>query len=111
MIREIAEQTDLLALDATIEAARAGDSGRRFAIVADEVKNLGEQTARHIEGIMNKIASIQHATVTSVESVKHISQMATRSQEATAEIAVAVERQSATARQIRANVTEAERTT
>lgn len=111
VIREIAEQTNLLALNATIEAARAGDSGRGFAIVAEEVKNLAGQTAKEIEGIERKITSVQSATVTSVESVKRISQLAARSQDATAEIAVAVERQSLTAREISTNVAEAGRTT
>ncbi|HTO03122.1 MAG TPA: methyl-accepting chemotaxis protein, partial [Opitutus sp.] len=111
VIREIAEQTNLLALNATIEAARAGDSGRGFAIVAEEVKNLAGQTAKEIEGIERTIANVQSATVTSVESVKHISQLAMKSQDATAEIAIAVERQSLTAREISTNVTEAGRTT
>ncbi|HEX7854953.1 MAG TPA: methyl-accepting chemotaxis protein [Sphingobium sp.] len=72
LIRDIAGQTNLLALNATIEAARAGDAGRGFAVVAREVKSLANQTARAIDDIAQKIASIQSSTRQSVETNERI---------------------------------------
>lgn len=107
VITSIAQKTDLLALNATVEAARAGDVGAGFAVVANEVKELAKQTATATEDISRKIETIQADAKSAVSAIASISGVIDQVNSISGTIATAVEEQSATTSEMSRNISEA----
>jgi methyl-accepting chemotaxis protein len=111
IISDIAEQTNLLALNATIEAARAGEAGKGFAVVASEVKTLAGQTGKATADIATQLEAVRQAMQGAVTSMRSIRSTIGEVDQIATTIAAAIEEQGASTREIARNVEEAARGT
>jgi len=106
IIRKIAEKTNLLALNARIEAASAGDAGRGFAVVANEIKELANQSAQAARDVAERIEGVQRNTSDAVEVIDDVSDIINNINDSVGSISMLAEQQSQSASDISYNVYE-----